>query len=125
MSTRSFPADVRSVRLARGYAKDELAGESAELIEAAVLAVSELATNAIRHAASSFDLTIDATASGVRIEVADRGSGQPALADVDESRTGGRGLHIVDALAESWGWQEEGGAKRVWLILARPFCLRA
>jgi anti-sigma regulatory factor (Ser/Thr protein kinase) len=63
-----------------------------------VLAVSEIATNAIRHGGGSGMLTMTPRADGVSVEVCDCGPGLPALAP-DElpapTSIGGRGLGIV------------------------------
>jgi anti-sigma regulatory factor (Ser/Thr protein kinase) len=72
------------------------------------LLVSELVTNAIRHADApaggevALDVTIDD--SSLRVEVADPGAGfDPAPRDDEMTRPGGWGLYLVDRIADRWG----------------------
>ena len=73
--------------------------------------VSELATNSIRHAGSDFTVILTATTREVRVEVTDNGAGAPAQRRPSPSELSGRGLLIVDKLAERWGVrrQRSGG----------------
>jgi anti-sigma regulatory factor (Ser/Thr protein kinase) len=96
------------------------------LVQDAVLIASELAANAIRHAAPS--------AAGTAVELAwlhetsrlicmvtDASSLPPVLARPDPAAEGGRGLQIVDALAAAWGWAMLGTCqKAVWAALSLP-----
>jgi anti-sigma regulatory factor (Ser/Thr protein kinase) len=68
-----------------------------------LLAVSELVTNAIRHARTSFVVWADADDHVVRIEIFDRDSRLPILLGADENATSGRGMQIVAAVADEWG----------------------
>jgi signal transduction histidine kinase len=74
-----------------------------ETVDAVGLIVSELATNAVRHAATAFIVTIDQTARRVRIEVSDSGEGEPRLRSPRPTDPTGRGLRILDAMADTWG----------------------
>jgi anti-sigma regulatory factor (Ser/Thr protein kinase) len=72
------------------------------------LLVSELVTNAVRHAEGvrggevALDVTIDQ--SRMRVEVADPGSGfEPLPRDDEMTRPGGWGLYLVDRIADRWG----------------------
>lgn len=72
------------------------------------LLVSELVTNAVRHADSphggevELDVTIES--SRVRVEVADPGVGfDPQPRDDEMTRPGGWGLYLVDRIADRWG----------------------
>ena len=72
------------------------------------LLVSELVTNAVRHADGpqggevALDVTIES--SRVRVEVADPGLGfEPQPRDDEMNRPGGWGLYLVDRIADRWG----------------------
>ncbi len=105
----------------RGYlaAPDALVTDT----DAATLVVSELVANAVVHAAGDvepIELTLDADGACLRIEVLDHDPSPPTLpahapgADGE----GGRGLLIVDRVADRWGWRPlPGDGKRVWCDL--------
>jgi anti-sigma regulatory factor (Ser/Thr protein kinase) len=84
----------------------------------AVLLVSELVTNAVRHAGSTLTVAVAIGRAAVRVEVRDRSPRLPALR---ESTGGddewGRGLVLVDALASRWGAERLPSGKRVWFEL--------
>ena len=85
----------------------------------ALLVVSELAANALTHAESSYRVRLATTGPALRIEVEDDGTGTPEPQPLTETEEHGRGLHLVDALAVSWGMEvADAGGKRVWAELA-------
>ncbi|MFI6354338.1 ATP-binding protein [Streptomyces sp. NPDC050743] len=55
----------------------------------------------------------------VRVEVADSSSRAPVPRCVGGDATGGRGLALVDCLADRWGWSPEGAGKSIWCELDR------
>lgn len=112
LSVRSFPAEPRSAALARWFATDALAGHPA--LDDVVVAVSELATNAIVHGTSEFTVTIARSPNGLRLSVRDSGFGQPVLRSPEISDTAGRGLRLVATLADRWGVDPAGQGKVVW-----------
>lgn len=86
------------------------------------LLVSELVTNAVRHADApdggkvGLDVTIEQ--SRVRVEVADAGIGfEPQPRDDEMSRPGGWGLYLVDKIADRWG-VVRNRMNRVWFEIA-------
>jgi anti-sigma regulatory factor (Ser/Thr protein kinase) len=97
-------------RLARTFT-GEVLGPGHPCGDVAVLLVSELFSNSLRHSGSGGPggtVTVTVTAGGgiVRVEVADgSGSGVPALRPGDGDAEGGRGLRLVAGLAERWGWR--------------------
>lgn len=113
---QSFPFAPSSVTKARHFAVDRLAGLPAPTLEAVALMVSELATNCIRHAQTGFELGIDIGHDQVRIEIADAGKGRPAIKSPQPSEPSGRGLRMVELLAENWGVISANSAqgKTVW-----------
>ncbi|MFF3892846.1 ATP-binding protein [Streptomyces sp. NPDC001812] len=93
------------------------------LAATASLLVSELAANAILHGrvrgrAARLVVTLDATA--VRVEVTDaRGDRLPAKCPAEDGESG-RGLLLVEALADDWGVRPHPpGGKTVWATLHR------
>jgi anti-sigma regulatory factor (Ser/Thr protein kinase) len=92
---------------------------------AARLLITELVTNSVRHANIGAQGTIDVglrwSDSALHVSVTDDGPGfdpESATKSSDGRRYGGRGLLMVDALADRWG-VERSGATRVWFEIAR------
>ncbi len=83
--------------------------------EIAILLVSELVTNAVLHGVSPFELRAMQSHSGLRVEVRDHNAAAgPVLRLGDGLAESGRGLQLVDTLADRWGWSEDGAGKVVW-----------
>lgn len=94
-------------------------GESGALYSAE-LAVSELVTNAILHAATAVELTVEVTASSVMVSVRDWHPGLPTQRHWGETATTGRGLGLVASLADEFGVDpRQPTGKSVWFRLAR------
>lgn len=55
----------------------------------------------------------------MRVEVADASDRAPDRRQAAGDDTGGRGLELVDGLADRWGWQREGAGKRIWCEIDR------
>jgi anti-sigma regulatory factor (Ser/Thr protein kinase) len=118
---RTFPADPRSVSAARRFVTEVLSGSPPELLDAVELMVSELATNAVGHVQTSFELTLGRTAQEIRVEVRDHGGGTPAIRTPGPDDARGRGLRIVDGLADRWGVDyDQRAGKTVWFALTVP-----
>ncbi|HEY5251397.1 MAG TPA: ATP-binding protein [Acidimicrobiales bacterium] len=116
-----FVGRSASVGEARRFIADALADLTGEIIDAAALMVSELATNALVHAAADFEVTIDITERSVSVEVTDAGKGVPTLRWPEDSDPHGRGLHIVEELSDRWGTRagSDGSGKSVWFTIDR------
>ena len=83
---------------------------------AAVLVASELATNAVRHAKTHFEVAFSEEES-IRIEVIDQA---PMTAAVTDSNRHGFGMRIVAQLSDRWGADQiEGNGKIVWAEVLR------
>jgi anti-sigma regulatory factor (Ser/Thr protein kinase) len=77
------------------------------------LAVSELATNAVTHAHTGFDVII--TSNGqVRVTVSDGSAVAPVQRSHSALSPGGRGLHVLDAVCDRWGVHVVHDRKCVW-----------
>ena len=116
----TLPAEDHSVRLARNAAHVVLgAWRLAHMQETAVLIVSELVTNAVRHARETDVVEVDlhVTRPCLRIEIqdSDRHWPQPRIPGGFEES--GFGFVLVDALADKWGVRETTAGKAVWAEL--------
>jgi anti-sigma regulatory factor (Ser/Thr protein kinase) len=114
-----LPATAPSVKVAR----DEVAaalradGWPAPAVDRARVVASELATNAVLHTGSGFEVALHL--NGVaRIEVTDSEPDRlPRQADPADQRPGGMGLYLVEALATAWGVERTEAGKVVWAVL--------
>lgn len=117
VTLRPEPASVRDARRfvcdrlnAIGFADAVLVGE---------LLVSELVTNAVLHARTDIQVEVDPRGDVVRIGVSDRSlRGVRPRAHSIESGTG-RGLLLVDRMAQRWGVDLHDDGKVVWFELPR------
>ncbi|WUF53872.1 ATP-binding protein [Streptomyces tubercidicus] len=86
-----------------------------QLAEHAVLLVSELVGNAVRHTgARTFGLRMLRRRGWIRIEVRDPSRGLPCLMPVQAMDLSGRGLFLVDKLSERWGVDLLPRGKTTW-----------
>jgi anti-sigma regulatory factor (Ser/Thr protein kinase) len=114
---RRFHRRPEFVARARHFVRDLLSDQPREIVEAAELMVSELATNSVRHAHSDFEVVVHHSPEKLRVEVSDHGQGQPVLRSPTLSERSGRGLRIVEDLSEDWGIAPSPGGKLVWFTL--------
>ncbi len=110
VAARRFPATSSSVGQARRFLLAQLPGAGDGEADALVLMLSELATNAVQHAATEFEVAVQVAPGGhrVRVEVTDGATGFPTPQDQDADAPHGRGLHIVRTLADAWGIEMRG-----------------
>ena len=79
------------------------------------LLISELVTNALRHGEPPVRLRAECTDSAITVSVEDAGSSAPvAVEPAAWDASGGRGLHLVESLADGWGVNRNGVGKAVW-----------
>ena len=121
MSTRSacmdLPPTSGSVTAARRVVRELLAvwdvphdREDAELL------VTELVANVVDHVRGEADLTLELSVSDtwLRIAVVDGSSIRPVVQELSHERPRGRGMRLVEAIADRWGAEDHEGGKRVW-----------
>ncbi|MFE7463683.1 ATP-binding protein [Streptomyces sp. NPDC057499] len=121
---RRFPGRHASVGASRVFVTDVLSEwDLHSLIEDITLCVSELTTNALRHGTPpgrAFRVGLHQNGDAVRLEVRDSGPGQPVIRHTGLDTCSGRGLHIVNALADSFGVDDHVVGKTVWLTFKAP-----
>ncbi|MGH3243788.1 MAG: ATP-binding protein [Spirillospora sp.] len=119
VGTLTLPGVRRSVGYARRFLRDMVPLQGRPLLHDLVTVGSEVVCNAVTHTRSGKGgrVTVSLLAGGglYRVEVADDGAGgrRPCL-KAEDGDENGRGLRIVDALAESWGFRTDGPRTVVW-----------
>ncbi|WP_217144254.1 ATP-binding protein [Streptomyces sp. AC627_RSS907] len=128
----SFDDQAGVVPLARDFTRQALyawgwlpsaTADQRAAAEDVLLVVSELVTNACLHAEGPDELRITCEKKVIRLEVSDRGAGQPAPRTPHRAgRPGGHGMFIVQRLCLDWGVVRTPGVagKRVWAELGAP-----
>lgn len=112
----TLPPHPTSAAAARRFVADVLlqGGFPTDAVHDAVLLTSEAVANAVVHAGTVIDLVVVADPSMARIEVHDRHPGFPVVRDDSPDAVSGRGLRVVQALAEAWGVDRGDASKCVW-----------
>ncbi|MFL5996723.1 MAG: ATP-binding protein [Streptomyces sp.] len=120
----TFPADPGAVRAARTAVRGRLAAWNLDgLADIAALLVSELVTNALRHATGPIGVRLvrpGAVDGVLLVEVSDPLPDPPRerVAALDDES--GRGLQLVAHAAHRWGTRPGVTGKTVWFELAVP-----
>lgn len=130
------PAVDESVPRARRAVRDLLVRQgvpvSDDVAQGLLLIVSELVTNAVRHAAVLSPVLAVEVAVGpewVRVSVEDNHPYRPTALETDHGRTGGRGLLLVREITREAGGacdvaHTAGGGKVIWVALPLEHALR-
>jgi anti-sigma regulatory factor (Ser/Thr protein kinase) len=116
-----LPAQPRSAREARLWVADRVERFGLEpLVDAVELLTVEVVTNALIHAGTPLRLRIRREGSGVHVEVHDGSSVPPRRQHYSRTATTGRGVGLLEDLADEWGWRPEPDGKTVWFRVLRP-----
>jgi len=114
---RRFPPVPSSPREARRFVANALAAHDFHgNVDTVLLLASEVVSNAVRHAATAFDLIVHVEEREVTVTVVDQDPlNPPAVQEQRPDATHGRGMFIVDKMASEWGAERRaGGRKAVW-----------
>jgi hypothetical protein len=126
-------SDFGSPRMAREFTRTTLEGwDASELYDEAGVVVSELVTNALRYGLPGWHRKSRAPIQLVLLRqerrilalVTDPSSEGPVQGDPDDFAETGRGLQVVEAITDAWGWAPLAtGGKAVWAAFAteKPF----
>ena len=118
----TLPLDSASVPHARGFLRESLRDVSVDwnpdVLDDAMLLMSEVVTNALQHAGTEVDVSVHCTSEWLRVEVTDGSPSHPVLRDNPTMAGTGRGIWLLDELAARWGIDPEGVGKVVWFELS-------
>ncbi|MEU6082678.1 ATP-binding protein [Streptomyces sp. NPDC047108] len=135
LNKRLRRADLAAVAEVRESLRELLRQQSwgkEEQADVAELLISELVTNALVHTGRGAQVTatlvaghapdgptaVDRDEDRLRVEVRDFADRRPVVRRPDGEGTGGRGMMLVQALADTWGVRPVGAGKIVWFELA-------
>ncbi|WP_409238362.1 ATP-binding protein [Streptomyces sp. PA5.6] len=106
--------DVRErVRRLLAHHRDE------DLLDAALVIVTELLTNVHKHTAERrAELDLAPSADELKIVVGDLSEAKPVLQQCDEDAVSGRGMALIDALADRWWVVPNSGGKELHVVVA-------
>ena len=112
-----LPDDLTAAGTAREHVDYALAGVTlpADVRDDLVLIASELAANAVRHGSPPAMLRLDRDAGSIRITVSNHGDApDPRILTAEPHADHGRGLAMVEQLADRVGWARDGDRLDVW-----------
>ncbi|MGY1773852.1 ATP-binding protein [Blastococcus sp. SYSU D00813] len=110
--------EVAELPRVRAELRAHLGEADPELRDRLVLALDEMASNALRHGAGGARAAVRRTESAWLLEVSDRAADRPPSPAVGRDPSeGGLGLYLIAELSSAHGWYVEGGAKHVWAVL--------
>jgi anti-sigma regulatory factor (Ser/Thr protein kinase) len=112
---------VRSELRRHAVETDRTAGHRSEdLRDQLVLALDEMASNALRHGGGDVRAVVRLTGDSYVIEVSDQAADAPPAPAVGRDPSqGGLGLYLIAELATEHGWYVRNGHKHVWALLPR------
>ena len=120
-ATARLAPEAPSARQARRFVDETLRRwDCDELLDTVELLVSELVTNAVVHARSEVDVSVQLLADRVRIEVGDQSPEGIRRRQSTAEGSSGRGISMVESLALAWGVITHRAGKTVWFEVARP-----
>lgn len=121
--TRELPGGSGSIPVAREHAREFFGRVRPAMAEAtvqdALLAISELVTNVVRHAPGPCTLRLEVDEERVRIEVSDTSTVRPRAKPPQPEGLGGFGLHMLRKLAGEVETRVHDAGKTVSVSLAR------
>ncbi len=114
-------AELRRHSLAHPSSRSTADPETAsDLRNQLILALDEMASNALRHGGGAVRASVRLTADAYVIEVSDRAAAAPPSPAVGRDPSeGGLGLYLIAEMSSAHGWYVRDGAKHVWALLPR------
>jgi anti-sigma regulatory factor (Ser/Thr protein kinase) len=120
----ALPDDITAPAIARSIVREALMdlGVDENSRDDVLLATSELVTNAFEHGERPERLELRFTDGQLVVSVFDAGTEVPQLKEPSPAAARSRGLQLVHALSQMWGYEACDSGKYVWASFAIP-CL--
>ena len=113
-----FPADGSSAAAARRFVLAKLTErERSELCDSSLVLVTELVSNAVLHAGTELEVVVRRPDGRLRVEVHDGSALLPVRKHYSLTAATGRGLVLVEEMADRWGAETTPTGKVVWFEL--------
>lgn len=113
-----LPCMRESVVKARRFLAEQLRGRvDGEVADVATLLLSELVTNAVLHTSSDARVRVVVESAGLLVAVEDGADAAPVRQPQDVDALCGRGLELVEGLANAYGVLRRPTGKCVWFVL--------
>ena len=121
-STPRAVAELPVTREAPAQAREFLRGSTcaehhSEVLDDAVLMVSELVTNSVLHGGPPVVVAVDCNGSELQVRVRDGSPTMPTPRSAQQNDENGRGLALVAEMSTDWGVDPEPDGKHVWFVL--------
>lgn len=116
VASLQLPPDHTAAAKARRFVSHTLQdwGLKGNPVADAELMVSELVTNVVLHLRARATVSVERCDGHVRVAVADPSTTLPALRNYEPDAVTGRGLLLVDRIADRWGVEQNRRGKSVW-----------
>ncbi len=113
-------AELRRHGVADPAPSDRRTDTATDLRDQLILALDEMASNALRHGEGRVRAAVRLTSDAYLIEVSDQAAAAPPAPAVDRDPSeGGLGLYLIAEMSTAHGWYVSDGAKHVWALLPR------
>ncbi len=113
-----LPVSREAPALARDFLRGSTCVEHhSEVVDDAVLLVSELVTNSVLHGGPPVVVAVDCDEATLQVRVRDGSPPLPAPRDAASGDENGRGLALVAEMSADWGVDTEEDGKHVWFVI--------
>ena len=113
-----LPVSREAPALARDFLRGSTCVEHhSEVVDDAVLLVSELVTNSVLHGGPPVVVAVDCDEATLQVRVRDGSPTMPAPRDAASGDENGRGLALVAEMSADWGVDTEEDRKHVWFVI--------
>ena len=115
---RELPITDEAPRLARSFLRSATCAQhGSHVLDDAVLLVSELVTNSVKHGGPPVVVAVDCDGEGLQVRVRDGSPSLPEPRVAAPTAENGRGLELLQTISDAWGVDPEADGKHVWFVI--------